>query len=373
MRNFLTALASVLLIVLSAGSAAAQSTPTPTIPRPAAIPFAEFTPVPTVEPLELRSRDRSDCGTIPADWVPFRARVGDSLPHLLGTGMDWMPVQVARANCLMDSGHLPVGAIVWLPPDAFASLPALPAAPSPSAAPAAIMAFSIDSPASPVQSTDAVTLTWDAVGTYAELTLCPADATAECPPGPVAARVPLTGSLPISGFAVPGAYRWRLTVTDAAGETVSREATVTVTCAHPSLFPLPTCPEFPLISRFAVYQPFEHGHLIYFGLDEASIFALLPDGSFTQFTDTYQEGMPDPGDAEPDGLITPVRGFGQVWRTLGGPDAPLGFGLQREQGFDVLIQVAGRFTLTIYLDTPGGVFALTAVPGRSGGYWSLVE
>jgi serine/threonine-protein kinase len=52
---------------------------------------------------------------------------------------------------------------------------------------------------------------------------------------------------------------------------------------------------------------------------------------------------PNEGLRPPEGLVTPQRGFGWLWRThLGGPEGPLGWALDREYGFDNIGQ-AQRF------------------------------
>jgi hypothetical protein len=75
--------------------------------------------------------------------------------------------------------------------------------------------------------------------------------------------------------------------------------------------------------------------------DEQAIYVLRQDGTWTEWADTWQEGMPDrdPTLIPPDGLYQPMRGFGKVWReALGGPEAWIGWATAREQSGSLIVQ-----------------------------------
>jgi hypothetical protein len=109
--------------------------------------------------------------------------------------------------------------------------------------------------------------------------------------------------------------------------------------------------------------------------DTLQILVLTDDGRVRVFNDTFVEGMPDPTAEAPEGLLTPIRGFGRVWDALGGAEGSgLGFATGPETGTTVLRQPIGRTSFsTAFLlsDTGSGEFAFTMsqVPGQSIGAW----
>jgi len=93
----------------------------------------------------------------------------------------------------------------------------------------------------------------------------------------------------------------------------------------------------------AAWMPFESGHM-FWREDTNEIFVLINAedefaGSFSVYQDTWREGMPetDPEIQAPEGLLQPVRGFGQAWRTYPGVRDSLGWGTSAMQGYTALI------------------------------------
>jgi hypothetical protein len=75
--------------------------------------------------------------------------------------------------------------------------------------------------------------------------------------------------------------------------------------------------------------------------DQRWIYVLNNDGTWAGYPDGWKEGDPadDPALVAPQGLQQPARGFGKVWReNLGGPNAPLGWAVEKEQGVEARAQ-----------------------------------
>ncbi|MCS7071475.1 MAG: hypothetical protein NZM00_08225, partial [Anaerolinea sp.] len=306
-------------------------------------------------------------------------RPGDALIDLLIGHTAFTPAQIAALNCLPDPDDLPVGAVIWLPQDALAvaDAPLIEAKSTPERDPGEPEIRAFTPPPPTVINDQTFTVTWDAAGDHASVYLCVLDQAdpADCRQPGLSARLPVSGSRTIGPFSAPGLYQVVIEVRDSQGRTASAAQPFVVTCAHVSLAgeaAARRCPDEPPRTVFAAYQPFERGLMLYFS-DVGQIYVLSDDHRFTVFEDVYVEGMPDPDAAAPSGLVTPVRGFGQIWRTLGGPDAAIGFGLTYEQGYDAQRQPAARGSFTTYVTTPDGALALTSIPGQPGGWWARVR
>ena len=84
-------------------------------------------------------------------------------------------------------------------------------------------------------------------------------------------------------------------------------------------------------------QPFEQGHM-FWRADSRFAYVVYQSGAksgtFQMFNDMWEEGDPDYScqASPPPGRIQPKRGFGAVWCALGGPNAPIGWGLEDEVG-----------------------------------------
>ncbi|OQY22996.1 MAG: hypothetical protein B6I34_05110 [Anaerolineaceae bacterium 4572_32.1] len=120
------------------------------------------------------------------------------------------------------------------------------------------------------------------------------------------------------------------------------------------------CPLAEAAISGAAFQTFEHG-LMFWRAASQTIDVLHADGKWTRYNDTWNETQPldDPGLTPPEGLWQPVRGFGKVWREqLGGPQAEIGWALQAEQGYEMLLQHFSGGEM--FLDTEGTVYILYA-------------
>lgn len=94
------------------------------------------------------------------------------------------------------------------------------------------------------------------------------------------------------------------------------------------------------------------------------IYVLYDDGDWAAYSDISVEGEPEPGGFQPpEGLRTPVRGFGAIWRAkLGGTAARIGWATQDEYAVSVLFQ---DFEKGLMLEMEGRVYLL----GDNGGCW----
>jgi hypothetical protein len=371
MRRFLF-LAAAALALPTLALAAQSATPTGGItPVTPAVPFSQ-TPTPQVITLPSNDARAAVCTAPVLDgFRPYLVRAGDSLDALLAGSRAITPAQAAALNCLDATDALPVGAVLFLPEDALA----VRRLPAPVVAPAAEPAIeSFTASADDILNDGPVELAWDATGERVYLYACPADPDAACDRPALATPTAGQGSLELGGFLRAGDVRFRLEAV-AGGESITEDVTVTVTCAQPWLGDVgasPACPEEPALTVFAVFQPFERGALLWFG-DTRQIYVLTDDGRLRVYQDSFVEGMPDPAGVAPDGLLTPVRGFGRLWETLGGETGPLGWATAPEAGFDAARQAAGRTSYTTYVQgTDGRVYAFTEIPGVAVGYWQEV-
>lgn len=364
----------IILFLLTIAHAAAAQTPQPVTP---ALPFSTAAPPATVVPSAQDARLASCAAPNAPNFMPYVIRPGDRLPDLLTGSTTVTPAQLAALNCLDTADALPVGAVIWLPADAFIvaqSNPAGEATAEASAPNAQIATFSADTET--VLNDQTVTLNWQAQGTTAYVYSCPSAEVAECTRPRSAQPQPLTGTLTVGDFPQSGNYNFRLEVT--GGETPAiQDLTIEVTCAQAWLGGVgasPRCPEDPARTVTAVWQPFEGGVMMWFSDTEQIYVMTNADGRVRVFQDTYVEGSPDPDAIAPEGLLTPIRGFGLVWHALGGAeDSGLGWALAPEIGFDSARQPAGRTSYTTYVQGPGEtVYAITEIPGMEMGYWAQV-
>ena len=371
MRRFLFLFAALLILpslALAAQSATATGGITPVTP---AVPFAQ-TPTPQVITLPSNDARAAVCTAPIVDgFRPYLVRTGDLLDALLAGTRAVTPAQAAALNCLDVTDALPVGAVVFLPEDALA-VRALPAPTGRAEGDAAIDSFTAS--AEDILNDGPVELEWEATGEQVYLYACPHDPEAACDRPALAAPTAAQGTLELGGFLRAGDVRFRLEAVT-GDEFETEDLTVTITCAQPWLGDLgasPTCPEEPARTVFAVFQPFERGALLWFG-DTRQIYVLTENGRLRVYQDSFVEGMPDPADVAPEGLLTPVRGFGRLWETLGGATGPLGWATAPEVGFDSARQAAGRTSYTTYIQgTDSRVYAFTEIPGVAVGYWQEV-
>ncbi len=356
MKQIVFALASLLL----AGTALAQQQATP------AVPFTTPAPLVIVTP-EANDARAATCSapTLP-DFAPYVVRPGDRLADLVASAPGLTVTQLAALNCIDDPDALPVGAVIWLPSAATVQTPAPEATAEATVAPESTIDHFTAS-AETVVNTDTVTFDWSAAGESAYFYLCLVE---ECMRPQYAAPLPLVGMLTLGNFTSAGTYRYRL---DVDGETL--DISIDVTCASEWLGGIgasPRCPDDPALTVFGVWQPFDHGVMLWFS-DTKQIYVMTDDGQFRVYEDVYVEGQPDPVAEPPSERFTPVRGFGQIWLALGGADSPLGWALTPEVGYDAARQAAGRTSYTTYIQGPGSsVYAVTQLPGGEVGYWAQV-
>lgn len=400
---------AIMIVLAMVCALPASAQPQPVDP---AVPYATPAPAFTLVPLPAADPRLAACPAATQDgFRPFVLRPGDTLGGLIAGQSTYSPAQIAALNCLPHPDDLPVAALVWLPAeaDAVRDLPARDPVSGPTPVPnvrrprqPAIISFTAapGSSNTSVMNTQPVMLTWETRGAdVVYLYPCPANDTAPCPRPLTAIPTAATGTLMLNGFPGAGVYRWQVEIAgpyDAPADgaapprdlvvtgdsaSVTQRVEITVTCAQVSLGEYgwlqlaSTCPADPPRTVFGAYQPFQRGLMIYLdGADAAGqIYVLTDDGRYTVYEDAYIEGMPDPAGSPPtDDLLVPVRGFGQIWRALGGDAAGIGYGLAIEQGYDAQRQAAAPASLTTYLSTPAGVIALTPLPGTGGGWWSAV-
>jgi len=354
---------------------------TPAIPSPDTTeipPAALFTATPNIPhageirlyPIIPNSNDArlATCAAPTLEgFLPYVVRPGDRLDVLL-TGYTMITVtQLAALNCLDDPSALPVGAVIWLP-RSVSVFTASSVSTTTAATSAQIRALTAEAG----DNAEGVTLTWSAQGEHVYLYPCIDLET--CVRPQTAQPVPLDGSLRLYPFASAGEYSYRLEAT-AGDQAVTDDVTFTITCAQDWIggLAMPRCPEDPPLAVTVAYQPFEHGTLIWFS-DTLEIYVLTDDGRVRVYEDVFREGAPDPTAVAPEGLLTPVRGFGLIWDLLGGTESGLGWATASEAGFDSARQAAGRTSYTTYILAPADtVYAVTLIPGLEQGYWSPVR
>lgn len=356
--------------VLSIGAALAQSTPTtPAVPQPTSTPAIPA----TVSPTNDSRLAVCSAPTLPG-FVPYIVRPGDRLADLLADVENVTITQVAALNCLDDPAALPVGATIWLPEHFLGIEVAFPVGDTnPDVDHVLITSVSKDAEVVPNQA--GFTVTWAAEGSEAYLYPCPPDPDADCDRPLSAMQVPLAHSVNLHNFQYAGPMRYRLEVVDGEARDY-RDIVFRVVCSQERLAPVSgfeLCPDAPASPVFAAWQPFEGGMMLWFS-DTRQIFVLFNDGQRVQvFADPYVTSQPEPTVTPPENRVAPMRGFGLVWRELGGPESELGWALDAEIGFDSARQVAGRQSYTIYIQGPGAtVYAVTLIPGTEGGYWTQV-
>ena len=314
--------------------------------------------------------------TIP-DFAPYVVRSGDTLASLSAGQTAVTVAQLAALNCVDDPDALPIGAVIWLPrlpvTEATSATPETTleatAEATPESMSAVIERFAASSDT--LNNSDPVTFSWSAAGSSAYFYACPVE---NCVRPSNAQPVPVSGAVTLAGFQAAGTYRYRLDV-EGAGGPITQDVHVQVTCAQNWIGGVgasPLCPQDPARTVYAVWQPFQHGVMIWFS-DTKQIYVMSEDGAVTAYVDQYVDGQPDPGEKAPDGLLTPVRGFGLLWEALGGADSPLGWAQATEVGYDAARQAAGRTSYTTYIAGPGSiVYAVTQIPGTGGSYWAQV-
>ncbi|MCB0037821.1 MAG: LysM peptidoglycan-binding domain-containing protein, partial [Anaerolineales bacterium] len=109
----------------------------------------------------------------------------------------------------------------------------------------------------------------------------------------------------------------------------------------------------------AVYQPFEHGFMVWQPFENtATVYAFFDDGNVFLATDSWVEGDPesDPNLVPPEGLYQPIRGFGNVWRENEWIREQLGWATAEESTYTAIYQSEMRESIpgVAYLTRPDG-------------------
>jgi len=363
-------IAFLCVMAVSIGAALAQSDPTtPAVPQPT--PSATFSA--TALPADDPRLTVCSAPTLPG-FVPYIVRPGDRLADLLVNIENVTITQVAALNCLDDSAALPVGATIWLPENLLGIEVAFPVE---DANPAVdhVLITSIHKDADVVPNQVGVNVNWAAEGSEAYLYPCPPDPAEDCEHPFNAMQVPLAHTVKLHGFQYAGPMRYRLEVRD--GDMMDyRDIVFRVVCSQVSLAPtsgFELCADVPAQPVFAAWQPFAGGVMLWFA-DNRQIYVMFNDSHQVQvFADPYTTSQPEPTTTPPVNRVAPVRGFGLVWRDLGGPDSDLGWALAEEIGFDSARQPAGHQSYTTYIQGPGDtIYAVTVIPGTDGGYWTQI-
>lgn len=112
----------------------------------------------------------------------------------------------------------------------------------------------------------------------------------------------------------------------------------------------------------AAAESFQRGRMIW-RENNRMIYVLHNDGDWAAYPDVWVDGTPEPGGFQaPSGLYTPVRGFGTIWRRLGGTSARLGWATGTEGPVSIRFQ---DFEKGLMLEMEGKVYLL----GDNGGLW----
>ncbi|MBM3127521.1 MAG: ATP-binding protein [Chloroflexi bacterium] len=85
-------------------------------------------------------------------------------------------------------------------------------------------------------------------------------------------------------------------------------------------------------------QVFQNGLML--SSEDKRVFVLLTDGAWSEFRDTWERPQPEGGLFKPPPkLFEPQRGFGKIWRELGGEDAKIGWATtSKESAIKIQIQ-----------------------------------
>lgn len=350
----------ILCLLLGARVTLAQEQVTPIVPFSTPAPLVIVTPSPD------DSRAASCAAYSLPDFAPHQVRAGETIAELIADNSAVTVTQLAALNCLDDPDALPVGAVIWLPRSSTADESS-----ASTETEAIIEIVRFEASDETILNTDSVTFTWSASGDRAYFYPC---ATEACPRRRYGEPLPVSGSITRSGFRAAGTLTYRLDV-EVTGNTVTRDVSIEIACAQEWLGGVGTssrCPAEPPLTVYGVWQPFEHGVMLWFS-DSEQIYVMTNDGLLRIYVDQFVEGQPDPPDQAPADRFTPVRGFGMIWTALGGAESPLGWALANEVGYDAARQPAGRTSYTTYIQAPGDtVYAITELPGSEIGYWAQV-
>lgn len=136
---------------------------------------------------------------------------------------------------------------------------------------------------------------------------------------------------------------------------------------------------------WASYAPFEHGMMLW-RRDQSRIYGLFDGGGWEAVADTWDGTSATRGRGEaPAGLLTPVRGFGNVWGSNDLFFGSLGWMRAEQKGFCLLVQEYEAATLlaassvefchesNLYNTAREGGFGFTGAMLYGGGMWSRAD
>ncbi|MBX3086530.1 MAG: LysM peptidoglycan-binding domain-containing protein [Anaerolineae bacterium] len=126
------------------------------------------------------------------------------------------------------------------------------------------------------------------------------------------------------------------------------DGTIPTTEPLPTSEPLPTTTPQPtttlLVQTQAAFQTFQNGFMIW-RADTSEIWVFYGNGAgkLVRYSSVSYEGLPDNPvtDAAPDGLSSPVSGFGKVWGNFPDVRAGLGWGTAPEMGYTMNVEQIG--------------------------------
>jgi hypothetical protein len=120
------------------------------------------------------------------------------------------------------------------------------------------------------------------------------------------------------------------------------------------------CPISALQTTWAADQFFQHGYMLW-RQDADRIYVFFDNDTVQSFEDLWESPQPEcRGVTPPPVLYEPCRGFGKVWHDeLGGPNAAVGWAVEEEVGFDLVVQDFER----------GMIFQRDRLGGTRVAYW----
>jgi hypothetical protein len=123
------------------------------------------------------------------------------------------------------------------------------------------------------------------------------------------------------------------------------------------------CPINAAVETGGATQQFQHGRMIWRKNTDWH-YVLHDDGSWQDYADEHEEGMGEPaGYQPPAGLVTPLRGFGIVWRKYqGGTDSQIGWATENEYWSPYVVQ---DFEKGLIIELEGNIYVL----GDNGVRW----
>lgn len=141
----------------------------------------------------------------------------------------------------------------------------------------------------------------------------------------------------------------------------------------PTLIQLIGCPLGSTTPVNSASQLYQLGGMFWLQGPPPVIYALLGNGRFQRYDDTYNANT-DPfsgGETPPSGLLEPVRGFGKVWRSYPDVRNGLGWASGDESGSTANIQLFDRGQM-VYLPQRGEIIIMSFDTGNISGMWRAV-